>query len=100
VTRRTREIGIRIALGAVSSQIAGAVLREAAVLVGVGLGLGFGAAWWLGRYAASQLYGVTPADPATIAMAAAALSSIAAIAAFVPARMAASVAPMAALRQD
>ena len=100
VTRRTREIGIRMALGALSSQIAGAVLREAAALVGVGLGLGLGAAWWLGRYVESQLYGVTSADGATIAIAAVALSSVAAIAAFIPARRAANVAPIAALRQD
>ena len=63
VTRRTREIGIRMALGALGSQIASGVLREAGTLVVVGLGLGFGAAWWLGRYVQSQLYGVTPADP-------------------------------------
>ncbi len=74
VTRRTREIGIRMALGALGSQIASGVLREAGMLVVVGLGLGFGAAWWLGRYVQSQLYGVTPADPATIALAAAALA--------------------------
>jgi ABC-type antimicrobial peptide transport system permease subunit len=100
VTRRTREIGIRIALGARSSQIAGTVLREAAVLVDIGLGLGLGAAWWLGRYVQSQLYGVTPADAATIAIAAGALTAVAAIAAFIPARRAAMVAPVTALRQD
>ena len=49
VTRRTREIGIRMALGALASQIAVRVLREAAVLVTVGLVLGFVAAWWLGQ---------------------------------------------------
>jgi predicted permease len=100
VTRRTREIGIRMALGARSSQIAGTVLREAAVLVVIGLGLGLGAAWWLGRYVQSQLYGVTPADAATIAIAAGALTAVAAIAAFIPARRAAMVAPVTALRQD
>jgi predicted permease len=100
VTRRTREIGIRIALGALSSQIAGAVLREAGALVIIGLGLGFGAAWWLGRYVQSQLYGMSAADPFTIATAAAALTAVAAIAALIPARRAAHVAPMTALRQD
>ena len=100
VTRRTREIGIRMALGALGSQIASGVLREAGMLVVVGLGLGFGAAWWLGRYVESQLYGVTPADPATIALAAAALMSVGVVAALVPARRASRVSPMAALRED
>ena len=100
VTRRTREIGIRMALGALGSQIASGVLREAGMLVVVGLGLGFGAAWWLGRYVQSQLYGVTPADPATIALAAAALMSVGVVAALVPARRASRVSPMAALRED
>jgi len=100
VTRRTREIGIRMALGALSSQIASAVLREAAVLVGIGIGLGFGAAWWLGRYVESQLYGVTPTDVTTIAIATVILTTVAAIASLIPARRAANVAPMTALRQD
>ena len=86
VARRTREIGIRMALGALGSQIARGVLREAGALVVAGLGLGFGAAWWLGRYVQSQLYGVTPADAATIALAAAALASVGVVAALVPAR--------------
>jgi predicted permease len=100
VTRRTREIGIRMALGALGSQIAGGVLREAGMLVVVGLGLGFGGAWWLGRYVQSQLYGVTPADPATVALAAAALTSVGVVAALVPARRASRVSPMSALRED
>lgn len=100
VTRRTREIGIRIALGALSSQIAGAVLREAGALVGFGLGLGLAAAWLLGRYVESQLYGVTPADVTTIAMAAFILTTVAAVASLIPARRAANVAPIVALRQE
>ena len=100
VTRRTREIGIRMALGAMRSQIASGVLREAGALVSVGLALGFGAAWWLGRYVESQLYGVTPADTSTILMAAVVLTTVAALAAVLPARRAAEISPMAALRQD
>jgi ABC-type antimicrobial peptide transport system permease subunit len=100
VTRRTREIGIRMALGALASQIAVRVLREAAVLVTVGLVLGFVAAWWLGRYVQGQLYGVTPADTFTIVLAGIALSTVAAIAAMVPARRASRIAPMSALRDE
>ena len=100
VTRRTREIGIRMALGALATQIAGSVLREAGWLVAGGLALGFAAAWWLGRYVQSQLYGVAPADPQTIVAAALALAVVAAIAALVPARRAARVAPMTALREE
>jgi hypothetical protein len=74
-----------MALGALGSQIAGAVLREAGTLVVVGLGFGFGAAGWLGRYVQSQLYGITPADPRTIALAAAALATVGAVAALVKA---------------
>jgi predicted permease len=100
VTRRTKEIGIRMALGALASQIAGAVLREAAALVAIGIGLGLGVAWWLGRYVESQLYGVAPTDVTTIAMATAILTTVAAIASSIPARRAANIAPMTALRQD
>jgi ABC-type antimicrobial peptide transport system permease subunit len=100
VTRRTREIGIRMALGAISRQIAAGVLREAAVLVLLGLALGSMAAWWLGRFVRSQLYGVSPADPVAIATGAIALAAVAAAAALLPARRAAHVTPAAALRDE
>ena len=100
VSRRTREIGIRMALGALSSQIARAVLREAGVLVAIGLAVGFGAAWWLGRYVQNQLYGVEPADTATILIAALTLAAVAGLASALPARRAARVTPMSALREE
>jgi predicted permease len=100
VTRRTREIGIRMALGALASHIARGVLREAGWLVGGGLALGFAAAWWLGQYVQSQLYGVTPADTQTVAAAALTLGAVAFLAAFLPARRAARVSPMAELREE
>lgn len=100
VTRRTREIGIRMALGAAGRQIAGAVMREAGLLVAVGLALGLAGAWWLGRHAESQLYGIAPADPTTIAGAATALAVVATFAALVPARRASRVSPMTALRDE
>jgi predicted permease len=100
VARRTREIGIRMALGAVGAEIARRVLREAGLLVGLGLGVGVAASWWLGRYIQGQLYGVTPADAPTIALAALILTTVAAIATIVPAIRAARVAPMAAIRGE
>jgi predicted permease len=100
VTRRTREIGIRMALGALASQVTRTILREAALLVVVGIGVGLIAAFWLGHYVRNQLYGITPADPWTIVGAAIALVLVAALAALVPARRAAQISPMAALRQD
>jgi predicted permease len=100
VTRRTREIGIRMALGALGSQIAARVLREATVLVGIGLVLGGGASVWLGRFVQSQLYGVETADTGTIALAALGLCVVATVAAALPAHRASTISPMAALRDD
>jgi predicted permease len=100
VTRRTREIGIRIALGARTSQVAGPVLREAAVLVVIGLGVGLGAAWWLARYVESQLYGVAPHDLWTVIVCVVALTTVAGLAAWVPARRATRIDPLAALRSE
>ena len=100
VARRTREIGIRIALGARTSQVAGPVLREAAVLVVIGLGVGLGAAWWLSRYVESQLYAVAPHDPLTLTACAVALTTVAGLAAWVPARRATRIDPLAALRSE
>jgi predicted permease len=100
VTRRTREIGIRMALGALTSQIARSVLREAGAMVAIGLTVGFAAAWWLGRYVQHQLYGVTSADTTTMLAAAVCLSTVAVTASLLPARRAARVSPMAALREE
>jgi predicted permease len=100
VTRRTREIGIRMALGALASQVARTVVREAGVLVVIGLAIGLAAAWWLGRYVQNQLYGVVPADTTTIALAALGLIAVAMMATLLPARRAARVSPMSALREE
>ncbi len=100
VTRRRREIGIRMALGARAAQVVRSVLREAGRLVGLGLAIGLGAAAWLGQYLQSQLYGVRSADPTTMVAAAALLALVALGAAVIPARRAARTAPMAALREE
>ena len=63
VARRTREIGVRMALGAVQGDVVWLVMREVLVLVGSGIVLGLAAAWGLGRLISSQLYGVTANDP-------------------------------------
>ena len=100
VARRTREIGIRMALGAIGPQIAIGVLREAGLLVGLGLAAGGLTAWWLGRYIQEQLYEITPADPVTVVLAAVALSTVAVCATLLPATRAARIAPMEAIREE
>jgi putative ABC transport system permease protein len=100
VTRRRREIGIRMALGARAAQVARSVLRDAGRLVGLGLAIGLGAAAWLGQYLQSQLYGVKSADPTTMAAAVLLLALVALGAAAIPARRAARTAPMTALREE
>ena len=100
VARRTREIGIRMALGARPGRVAYLVGREVAVLVAAGVAIALPAAWWLGRYIQSQIYGLRASDPLTIAAAVLLLATVAAVAALVPARRAALVNPMIALRQQ
>ena len=100
VTRRSREIGIRMALGAQASLVAGQVVREAGLLIAAGLVIAAPAAWWLKRYIATELYGIKPGDPQTIALAATGLVAIGLLAAAIPARRAARISPMQALRED
>ena len=64
VARRTREIGVRVAFGARANDIRWLVIREVLVITAAGIAIGLPTAWWLGRYVSTQLYGVTPGDPA------------------------------------
>jgi len=100
VARRTREIGVRMALGAVPGDVVWLVMREVFLLVGTGLVLGLIASWALSRFVSSQLYGVTGSDPMAIAAACAVLASVAALAGYIPARRATRVNPVLALRYE
>jgi predicted permease len=98
VARRTREIGVRMALGASPGLIRGMVIRDMAWIVGIGLAVGVPAALALARYTESQLYGVKPYDTVVVASAALTLTLTALVAAYLPARRASRVSPMNALR--
>jgi predicted permease len=100
VARRTSEIGIRMALGATRSDVVAMVMRSAFAQVLIGLGLGIPAALLAGHFMAGQLFEVRSYDPLALGGAVAMLAFCAAIAGFVPARRAASVDPMQALRTE
>ena len=98
--RRTNEIGIRMALGATRSEVLGMVLKECLLLVGIGIVIGIPAALALTRLVSSLLFGIKASDPLTIAGSAALMLAVAAVAGFLPARRAAHVDPMIALRYE
>ncbi|HXJ91377.1 MAG TPA: ABC transporter permease [Terriglobia bacterium] len=100
VARRTNEIGVRMALGAQRSRILQMVLREALLLAVIGVVIGLPAAWAATRSISSMLYGLNPADPVTILVATFLMAAVAGLAGYVPARRAARVDPMVALRYE
>ena len=100
VVQRTREIGIRIALGAMQGDIRRLVLREAVVLVAIGVAIGVPAAYGLGRLMDSMLYGVSAGQPLTLLTGPALMAVVALAAAYIPARRATRVDPMVALRYE
>ena len=100
VARRTVEIGVRMALGAARADVYRIVLKEVGVLLLAGAAAGLPFALVLGKVIESQLYGVKPRDPMLLAAAVAALTVVALAAAFVPARRAASIDPVRALRGE
>jgi len=100
VQRRTRELGVRVALGAQRKHVMGGVIGRGLALAALGLLAGAPAVWWTGRLARNQLFGVAPADPTTTLCAAAALLVIALAASLAPAVRAARLSPTSALRHD
>ena len=100
VTRRTRELGVRMALGANRASVLRMLLGQVAVTVGAGLAIGLPATWMLTRIIGSQLYGIEPHDPVSMAMACAGVIGVALLAALVPARRAMRIDPVRALRYE
>ena len=100
VTRRTREIGIRRALGAGRRNVLRIVVGQGIALAGIGLVAGIGGAFILTRYLQSLLYGIRPTDPVTFASVAVLLTLVSLAACYMPARRATRVDPMVALRYE
>jgi putative ABC transport system permease protein len=100
VARRTNEIGIRMALGAQRGNVVGMIMREAGLLLAIGLAVGAALALAAARTATSLLFGLKPHDPVTIALAIVVLAAVAATASFLPAHRASRLDPMTALREE
>jgi putative ABC transport system permease protein len=100
VAQSTRDIGIRMALGAPRARVLGVVLGRAAALTGAGLTIGLALAWATTRYLRGILFGVTPLDPRTYAVVAIGFAAVAILASYVPARRATNVDPLVALRTE
>jgi len=100
VVRRTNEIGIRMALGAQKRRVLGMVLKESLLLVAVGIALGLPIAFAATRLVKSFLFGLSPTDPLTLLGSTLALAAVAALAGYLPARRAARVDPLSALRYE
>lgn len=100
VTRRTREMGIRIALGAMRGRVMALIMREALLLIGIGLGAGTLLALLLMQFVRSQLFGLSPHDPGILVASALILAFAAGIAGLIPALRASRVDPVTALRQE
>jgi ABC-type antimicrobial peptide transport system permease subunit len=100
VERRTKELGIRFALGAEKRDVLQMVLVETAILVAIGVAIGIPVTTAATRFIASMLFGVTTTDPATVLSAVLGMFAIALLAGYFPARRAARVDPMVALRYE
>ncbi len=100
VARRRNEIGVRVALGADRGRVIRLVLREAVVLIAVGVAVGTGLAIWAGKAASTLFFGLKPHEPVILMGAISLLAAVALTASYVPARKAARLEPMRALREE
>jgi ABC-type antimicrobial peptide transport system permease subunit len=100
VARRTREIGIRMAIGAARSDVLWLVMREVLVLLVIGMTIALAASWLLTQSVRSQLYGIEPLDPLSIISATLAIALVALLAGYVPALRATRIDPMRALHYE
>jgi ABC-type antimicrobial peptide transport system permease subunit len=100
ISRRTREIGIRLALGADQGNLLGLVLREAGAMTVAGIAVAIPVALALSRLVRSQLYGVAPWDPASLLVSATIVAAVALVAGYAPAARVTRVSPGVALRQE
>ena len=100
VARRTREIGVRMALGAERTAVLWLVMKEAPLLAAIGFLIGLPAAVGLGRFLETQLFGLKPADPVTLSIATTTLIVVAFLAGYIPADRATRIDPMIALRYE
>ena len=100
VSRRTNEIGIRMALGAQRRDVLGLVMRESMILVGIGIGIGVAVALSASWYVSTMLFGLPPTDPVSIAIAVTVMVAVSGLAGYLPARRASRVDPMVALHYE
>src|SRR5262249_48366918 len=100
VSLRTQEIGIRMALGASAGNVQARIVLQTLTLAAIGMALGVGASWLLGRSLSGLLYGVTATDPVTFAAMLIVLTLVASLAGWLPARRASRIDPLVALRAE
>jgi ABC-type antimicrobial peptide transport system permease subunit len=100
VSQRTREVGIRMALGAERRELSGMFVRQGLLLTGIGVACGLGAAFGLMRLLSALLFEVSPVDPVTYCAVSAGLVATAAMASYLPSRRASAVDPVNALRAE
>jgi len=100
VAQRTKEIGLRVALGAGRAQVVGPMLRQVAVLSLIGIGIGLFGAWEINPIVANLLLNVSPTDPLSFAVVSVLLAAIALVATWIPAWRASAVSPLVALRAE